>query len=78
MNGEVERIQNLEIVVSFDVFSWHLPRRAEENNRTSGRMISILGWDLNPASLGWKSEASPLGLSCSVGKSCHVKNVYRS
>jgi hypothetical protein len=38
MNYEVERIWKEEIVVLFDVFSWHLPTRPEEDNRTLGRM----------------------------------------
>jgi hypothetical protein len=38
MNYEVERIWKEEIVVSFVIFSWHLPTKPDENNSTLGRM----------------------------------------
>ena len=43
MNYEVGRMWKEEIVVSFDVFSWHLHRSPEENDKTLCRMIRILG-----------------------------------
>jgi hypothetical protein len=46
MNYEVERIWKEEVVVSFDVLFLAFAQKAQafwENNKTLGRMFSILG-----------------------------------